>query len=322
MPSYTDIEFLKIGPKINVLVDGSVAAENTKYPKDSTFKIQKKNASDIGEPFEVIKYKAYNGSIESNVGTIQVSIIPDKTNAPSGNNLEEEIMTEMIYDLGNKINLNSSSDRIKIVSFFQNSGRIMLGTYIVSPGDYIMKYDFSNLKFISYTGTGTPYQEFRYKAANISEESSEENYIKLNINGLGGVFQNSYTGYQDGEFYKRMMSISAENLRINKKAKIKIEIESSNAWIAGTENQILFDSEGLNKIYTGNVSEELEFTANEYGVVTMLFNIVFKQLDINAIDGYLKVTLISVDGQEELVTPSLSEIILDFQGTAPDPDDP
>ena len=116
MSDFTDIEFLEIGSKINLLANGIPAVINTKYPSSTIISVGKKNLTDVGIPFETLKYRVYKNQTVSNTSTIQVNLLTN-TGAPVGENFEGVLNQNEVYDLKDFITINESSDRILIRSF-------------------------------------------------------------------------------------------------------------------------------------------------------------------------------------------------------------
>ena len=175
MANYTEILFTEIGPKIKVLVDDAPAELLTKYPRSSVFKIQKINALDLGEPFEIIKYKAFKNELESNISIIEVNLKPDDI-FPKGNDIDLIILNGDSLVFSDHIELNNGADRIIIKSFVKNVGLFEFKNTVVYPNQVIMKHDLNKLSFRSLnTGVGNPYQTFTYVAANKSVQSDVEN---------------------------------------------------------------------------------------------------------------------------------------------------
>ena len=309
MPDYTHIEFTKIDPSVKLLADNVLAVPNIKYARDSVFSIEKLNASDVGEPYANITFKVYNGEIVSNESTIRVNLRVDYNILPGATDLSFDIDNNVSFSIGEEIVLNDGSDRIEIISL-NESGDLLLGADVIDKGSVIMKRQLSSLVFKSATGSGSPYNEIKYKAARSDLKSTTTNTISFNISKLASVKQLSYVASQNDSFYNRTAVLKLENLQVNKPAKIKVEINLTNAWEPGNKNEINLDLNGyLNKIYTSNQTEEIEFNAGSNGEASLLLTAMFEQIGPVGIDGTIKITLLSVNNNPLLVS-SENEVTL------------
>lgn len=303
MPDYTHIEFTKIDPLVKVLVNNVLAVPNVKYVRNSVFSIEKLNASDVGEPYANITFKAYNNEIVSNESTIRVNLLVDHSIPPGSTDLSFNINNYDSFPVGEKIVLNDGSDRIEIVSF-DESGELLLGSTIVSKGSVIMKKDLPFLVFKSAGGSGSPYNEIKYKAARSDVKSETTNVISFEISKLASLTQLSYVASQDDLFYQRTAVLKLENLQVNKPSKIKVEINLTDAWAPGNKNEINLDLNGSqNKIYTSNETEEIVFNAGPSGEAVLFLTAIFEQFGPVGIDGTITITLLSVNNDPLLVSP-------------------
>ena len=309
MPDYTHIEFTKIDPLVKVLVDNVLAVPNIKYVRDSVFSIEKLNASDVGEPYANITFKVYNGEVVSNESTIRVNLLVDYSILPGATDLSFDINNHVSFQIGNNIVLNDGSDRVEIISFGE-SGELFLGSNILSKGSVIMKKDLSYLVFKSAGGSGSPYNEIKYKAARSGLKSETVNTISFDISELASLVQISYVASQDDLFYKRTAILRLNNLQVSKPAKIKVEIDLPEAWPPGNQNEINLDVNGfLNKIYTSNTVEEIVFDAGPSGEAVLFLTAIFEQFGPVGITGIIKITLLSVNDDPLLVSTE-NEVVL------------
>ena len=327
MNNYTHIKFTKIGSKVNLLVNGVAAVVNQKYLVNAssgselkqqistTFSINKKNSSDVGTPYDTLKYKAYKGDLESNEATIQVDLLT-KTDLPAGSTSTVSIPQNSNINLSSYISINSSSDRIIIENYDYNSGQLTLNSQVVNPGSIIMKEDIQNLIFKSFSGTGIPYQKIIYRAANSITQAVNSNTIQLNIAGNASLLLTSYTVEQIESVLERFLSAKISNGRINKKAKfsININLDAEKAWPIGNKNEIILASNNFNKRYTSNINEEIEVSIDQYGESDIQMNMTFIQPDISDITGNIEIKLLSVDGDSSIVT-SNNTININFTTT-------
>lgn len=316
MSDYTHIKFTKIGSKVNLLVNGAAAVINQKYAAASTFSINKKNSSDVGTPYDTLRYKAYKGDLESNEATIQVDLLTN-TGLPTASTSTVSIPQNSNINLSSYISINSSSDRIIIENYDYNSGQLTLNGKVVNPGSVIMKEDIQNLIFKSFSGTGIPYQKIIYRAANSVTQAINFNTIQLNIAGSASLLLSSYTVEQIENVLERFLSAKISNGRINKKAKLSVNInlDTTKAWPAGNKNEIILTSNDFNKRYTSNITEEIEVSINQYGESDIQLNMTFIQPDISDITGNIEIKLLSVDGDSSIVTLS-NTININFTTTA------
>lgn len=330
MSDYTHIKFTKIGSKVNLLVNGAAAVINQKYTAASTFSINKKNSSDVGTPYDTLRYKAYKGDLESNEATIQVDLLTN-TGLPTGSTSTVSIPQNSNINLSSYISINSSSDRIIIENYDYNSGQLTLNGNVVNPGSVIMKEDIQNLIFKSFSGTGIPYQKIIYRAANSVTQAINFNTIQFNITGNASLLLSSYTVEQIESVLERFLSAKISNGRINKKAKLSVNINldaakawPSRAWLSGAwlsrawpsrnNNEIILTSNDFNKRYTSNTTEEIEVSIDQYGESDIQMNMTFIQPDISDITGNIEIKLLSVDGDSSIVT-SNNTININFTTT-------
>jgi hypothetical protein len=314
MSNFTDIEFLEIDSKVDLLADGVAAMLNFKYPAVTVINVQKKNPNDVGTPFAKLKYRVYKDDLVSNISTVQINLSTNP-GSPNGENYEDDVNQNEVLNLESFIDINQSSDRILIRDFDLFAGKLSLdGTQLLYPNDEIVKYDFYRLKFETYSGTGEPYQKIYFSAANESVTSGVINYIAFNILGLAEYKNESYTTELNEGVISRFLISKLTNGRINKKALFSIEInlDEATAWPEGNNNEIVISANGFNKRYTENISEEFEILIDDRGNSGLQADISFVQDNLADITGTLEIKLLKIDNDEDLVSPTENTININF----------
>lgn len=321
MANYTEILFTEIGPKIKLLANDVPVVLLTKYPKLTVFKIQKINLSDVGKPFETIKYKAFKNELESNISMIQVNLKVDEI-LPEGNDINLEVLNGDALVFSDHIILNDGADRIIIKTFAENVGLFEFKNTSVYPDQVIMKYDLNKLAFrASNNGVGNPYQSFKYIAANKDLQSLTENTFNLNIVGLTSLQLFSYSASQSENYFIRTASVILKNGVVNSIVKIKVSIDLTDAWPINNSNEILFSSSLITKTYKANGEDEFLIQTDGNGDAIFQYSIIMEQFGPVGITGTIKTKILEINGATDNILLTEDEVIIEMTTNPTDPDD-
>lgn len=321
MADYTEILFTEVGAKVKLLANDIPVVLLTKYPKSTEFKIEKINLSDVGEPFETIKYKAFKNELESNVSIIQVNLKVDDI-LPEGNDIDFTIFNLTALNFSNHIILNDGADRIIIKSFAENVGLFEFKNSSVYPDQVVMKNDLNKLSYTaSRNGVGNPYQSFVYVAANKDVQSLTENFFNLKIVGLSSLQLYSYSASQSESYFIRTVSVVLKNGIVNSIVKIKVSIDLTDAWPVNNSNEILFSSSLVTKTYKANGEDEFLIQTDGNGEATFQYNISMEQVGPVGISGTIKTKMLEINGNADNILLTEDEVIIDMTTNPTDPDD-
>ena len=171
------------------------------------------------EAIDEIRYQvSEDDAIWSNEG---ISIINDyvSENTPESTNeilaSAEETQTNVLTPT-DLIPVNTSTDRIKIVSYDTLNGLLEFNGNPVNPDDEFFNYDFTNLVIETFKGGGAPYQVINYKCGNHLGYNDATIYtVTVNVATLAEVefLGRTTNSYNDGEFAVTEIN---DQIRINK----------------------------------------------------------------------------------------------------------
>lgn len=161
-----EIKFLDIGDKLKVLINNQQITLNKWYSISEPFKVAKKDAKLIGEPFDSIKYISKNGDMISNEALIQINYPPSKKNDPLSTNSQIEVFQNSEYILDEHIAINNAVDRIRITKIETEGGYFTYKGIKVHLNQEIMMFDLDKLIFHTKNGIGTPYQRLHFQVGN------------------------------------------------------------------------------------------------------------------------------------------------------------
>jgi hypothetical protein len=308
MSAYTHFRFKYLGQRAITKVNGVVAQIGVWYNQGSSITSQKANNIHLGEPYDQIKYEATNGTLTSNISVIDINFPPDKNIAPMSSDATVTINNNQVLNLINHITYNNAVDRIKIISYTNNVGELDFYGTTVYNNKVIMQYDFSELKFTSTTGIGSPYQKIYFKVGNKDGFSLTTYSITINITGTAELIKliqspDEIVDLGNGNGYKGTeMTLRIKNGYINGIAKFKMNVNlSSNAWPVNTENIAMITYNGGNKEVNTNGDTIVNIPIGSTGETNIIFGIAINLVDL-PVTGTITFTLIDINGNPALVS--------------------
>jgi len=299
-----EIKFLNISPTLKVSHNDQPIEVGQWYNADVNFIIGKKNESHLGEPLGSIRYVAREDNIISNEAVHTVNFPPDKTRPPYSSGKTLIITNDEEVDLSQAIPLNNTFDRVRIVNF-SNVGELLYKGARINQGALFMVYELSDLKFKPSTGTGLPYQTITFQVGN-KEVYSTSYELKLNIDGKAKLEDPTIVqptlGYRTSS-----ANLKVVNARVNKPVQIEVVFETQSLQIYDPINQgaVVIQERDIDSsgVYT------FDGVANEKGEFEINLSVSSENI---ITDGsfYFKVTLLSVDNDENLVGTINEKVIV------------
>lgn len=298
--AWTHFKITEFGTRTTPKINGVNAVIDTWYLSTDVLTIEKNNANHLGEPFDVLKYRATDGTNQSNIANLLVNCPPNKTIEPTSSNQVVLAANETLYDVIDSIPYSNGVDRIRIVEF-ETNGNLTLNGSNLFPNLVVFHYDFENIKYFTNLGTGEPYQLIKYQVGNIDGFNPTIYELTYNIVGeatLDHVESDFETLLDDDEVTPiarlQEYDFDINNGRVNGNALISIEYNLTNAW-----------NDPENEISLNVISEEIPVLAN--GIYPQL-------VDLDT-DGKLNIALsLYVVASNSLVTGTIEVTLLEING--------
>ena len=308
MPVYSHFRFTDLGQRAITKVNGVIAQIGVWYNQGSSVTSQKANNLHLGEPYDQIKYEATNGTLNSNVGVIDINFPPNKTILPTSSDVVVTMNNNQVLDLINHITYNNAVDRIKIISYTNNVGELEFYGATVYNNKVIMQYDFSELKFTSTTGVGSPYQKIYFKVGNKDGYSATTYSITINIVGTAELINLIQSPVEDvdlgnGTGYRGIeVTLRIKKGYINGTAKFKMNVNlSANAWPVNTQNQAMITYNGGNEEVNSNGDTIVNIPIGNTGETDIIFGLGISLADL-PVTGTITFTLIEINNDPLLVS--------------------
>jgi hypothetical protein len=315
MPVFSHFRFTDLGQRAITKVNGVVAQIGVWYNQGSSVTSQKANNAHLGELYDQIKYEATNGTLTSNVGVIDINFPPNKTIPPTSSDAIVTMNNNQVLDLINHIAYNSAVDRIKIISYTNNVGELEFYGATVYNNKVIMQYDFTELKFTSTTGVGSPYQKIYFKVGNKDGFSATTYSVTINIIGTAELINliqsaDEVVDLGDGNGYKGTeMTLRIKKGYINGIAKFKMNVNlSANAWPVNTQNTAMITYNGGNEEVNANGDTIVNIPIGSTGETDIIFGIGINLVDL-PVTGTITFTLIDINGNTALVSSNNVQVL-------------
>jgi hypothetical protein len=302
--AYTHFKIVELGARTNVLVNDIPVVLNTLYPKTDELKIEKQVSAHLGVPFDVVKYAVTDGTETSNTANIVVNCPPDLIGTPSSANETQTILNNAVYDVIDYIPFNTSVDRIKITGF-NNVGDLNLNGFPIYTNLQIMHYDFSLIKFESFTGIGVGYQTIYYQVGNQNGFNPTIYSVRFDIVGLVDLI--AISDEEDQEIGVETINYKEGSVEVKYGipfgiAKVNLNVNlSASAWPVDTDNELSVIYNGIEYKTKNNIITDLLVTLNEFGVGNLEYVLSINEIDV-PVTGTIDFELIDINGDPLLVS--------------------
>lgn len=312
--SWTQFKLIEFGQRTTPKVNGIPAALGVWYLNTDVLSIEKNDPTHYGEPFDYLKYKVTDGTIESNNANLVINCPPDLLVSATSSNQSITALENTLYNVVDYIPFSAGVDRIKIISF-DNIGQLKISNFSIYPNYTVMHYDFANLNFKTEFGTGVPYQKIYYQVGNINGFNATVYELTFNINGLASLDPISESNgteinmpdSPDIRYFEAAFQINTA--RINGVANVEININlSASAWPVSTENTLILDYGSDNIERQANGIENISVNLDSNGSEDFLLQMGFDTADL-PITGTVTFTLIDINGDTILVDAGNDTII-------------
>lgn len=288
-----EIKFLDIGDKLKVLINNQQITLNKWYSISEPFKVAKKDAKLVGEPFDSIKYISKNGDMISNEALIQINYPPSKKNDPLSTNSQIEVFQNSEYILDEHIAINNAVDRIRITKIETEGGYFTYKGIKVYLNQEIMMFDLDKLIFHTKNGIGTPYQRLHFQVGN-NEKYSKVYTLEYVI--YGKSFLNAPIITKGTVGISTSVSNKIENGTPGGLAKVSVLVETNSKKVFDSDTTITINELEIVKPGTYDFDVKLDSEGN-FSFNTYIYS--EDTIDDGAI--YFDVELKSLNGSDSLI---------------------
>lgn len=307
--AWTHFKFTELGERTVTKVNGSPAAVNVWYPAADVITNEKVNPAHYGEPFDTIKYKATNGTEESNVAQITIDCPPNMTVPATSTNQTVTAAEDTLYNLITYIPFSAGVDRIEIVNF-DDIGSLEFEGSNIFPGFVMMHYDFALMTFKTAFGTGVPVQSIKYRVGNASGMNPTVYQVDFNVAGIAYVDNTPEVVVSDGITNFKGGDITVKRGRVNGTAKVNLNINLSAGAFATTGNTVTITQNGSTITRTANTNEDIIMNLNSLGEVFIAIGSRFA--DADTVTGTVTITLLEINGSTALVDGADDTVVFTY----------